>query len=163
MSDPAVVAADARTTGDSDDVVVNVDRWRQLAVAALSAEGSSGELTLTFVDRHDIAEMNAQYMGKSGATDVLSFPMGDEPEDGVPILLGDVVLSPSVAFEQCGQHAGTIDDELALLVVHGVLHILGHDHVDVDEAAEMRSRELELLEAHHWNGPAPAGFRQTHD
>ena len=57
-------------------------------------------------------------------------------------------------------HAGTLDDELALLVVHGVLHVLGHDHAEPDEATAMRSRELELLERHHWDGPAPAGFRQ---
>ena len=158
-----VVASDERTAGDSDDVIVDVDRWRQLALAALAAEGSVGELTLTFVDRADMAELNSQYMDKAGATDVLSFPMADEPDEGVPVLLGDVVLSPSVAFEQYRDHAGTIDDEFALLVVHGVLHILGHDHHEADEATAMRKRELELLVAHHWNGPPPPAFRQTHD
>ena len=49
---------------------------------------------------------------------------------------------------------------MALLVVHGVLHVLGHDHADPDEMARMRARELELLESLHWDGPAPAGFRQ---
>jgi len=164
MSDAAaVVAADERTAGDSDDVGVDVERWRQLALAALTAEGSVGELTLTFVDRNDIAELNSRYMGKEGATDVLSFPMEDEHEQGVPILLGDVVISPAVALEQHSEHAGTIDDELALLVVHGVLHVLGHDHAEAAEAAAMRKRELELLVAHHWNGPPPSAFRQTHD
>jgi probable rRNA maturation factor len=158
-----VVAADERTAGDSDDVDVDVDRWRELALAALTAERAVGELTLTFVDRADIAELNSQYMGKTGATDVLSFPMADEPEEGVPLLLGDVVLSPAVAFEQCRDHAGTIDDEFALLVVHGVLHILGHDHLEAAEATAMRERELELLVRHHWAGPPPTAFRQTHD
>jgi probable rRNA maturation factor len=158
-----VVASDERTVGDSDDVEVDVDRWRRLASAALAAEGSVGELTLTFVDRADITELNSQYMGKTGATDVLSFPMADESEEGVPVLLGDVVLSPSVAFEQYGDHAGTIDDEFALLVIHGVLHILGHDHLEEAEARAMRERELELLVTHHWNGPPPTAFRQTHD
>ena len=59
-------------------------------------------------------------------------------------------------------HAGTLDDELALLVVHGILHVLGHDHHEPDETAVMRARELALLEAHHWVGPAPTGFRQEH-
>lgn len=158
-----VVASDERTVGDSDEVLVDVGRWRRLAMAALATEGATGELTLTFVDRSDIAELNSQYMGKSGATDVLSFPMEDEPGDGSPLLLGDVVLSPAVALEQYGGHAGTIDDELALLVVHGVLHILGYDHVEPAEAATMRKREVELLVAHHWNGQVPVGFRQTHD
>jgi probable rRNA maturation factor len=102
-------------------------------------------------------------MGKAGPTDVLSFPMDDEPMTGVPTLLGDVVISPAVAAEQFADHAGTFDDELALLVVHGILHVLGHDHAEPEETAAMRSRELDLLERFHWHGPAPAAFRQTHD
>jgi probable rRNA maturation factor len=67
-----------------------------------------------------------------------------------------------VAAEQATTHAGTLDDELALLVVHGVLHVLGHDHAEAGETAVMRERELDLLQRHHWAGPAPARFRQTH-
>jgi len=55
-----------------------------------------------------------------------------------------------------------LDDELALLVVHGVLHVLGHDHVDAADATAMRERERALLRAHHWHGAAPIGFRQEH-
>jgi probable rRNA maturation factor len=156
-----VVAADERTSGESGRF--DLEQWRQLALSVLASEGAVGELTLTFVDRSDIAELNSQYMGKTGATDVLSFPMNDEPTEGVPALLGDIVVSPAVALDQCGEHAGTLDDELALLVVHGVLHVLGHDHAEVDETVAMRGRELELLIAHHWHGPPPVGFRQTHD
>jgi len=158
-----VVAADERTSGDSDQAQFDVEQWRKLALAVLCSEGAVGELTITFVDRGDIAELNSQYMGKSGATDVLSFPMDDRPSDGVPALLGDVVLSPAVALDQCAEHAGTIEDELALLVVHGVLHVLGHDHAEADEAVAMRARELDLLVAYHWHASPPAGFRQTHD
>ena len=81
----------------------------------------------------------------------------------VPLLLGDVVVCPDVAREQAPDHAGTLDDELALLVVHGVLHVLGHDHAESGDTALMRAKELELLSAHHWSGPAPAGFRQDHE
>ena len=102
-------------------------------------------------------------MGKDGPTDVLSFPMDDEPVPGVPTLLGDIVICPAVAIDQFETHAGTLDDELALLVVHGVLHVLGHDHAEPAETATMRGRELALLERFHWNGPAPDGFRQSHD
>ena len=122
-----------------------------------------GELTLTFVDASEMAALNEQYMGKVGPTDVLSFPMDDDPMPGVPTLLGDVVISPAVASAQFAEHAGTFDDEIALLVVHGVLHVLGFDHAEPDEAAVMRRRELELLEAHCWGGSAPIGFRQVHD
>lgn len=161
--DVTVVAADERSPDDARDVVVDVARWRRLALAVLTDEGAGGELTLTFVDAADIAELNAEHMGSVGPTDVLSFPLDDDPTPGVPRLLGDVVISPAVAATQYETHAGTLDDEIALLVVHGILHVLGHDHAAPDETATMRQREVELLEAHHWRGPAPAGFRQTHD
>ena len=159
----AVVVADERSADDMPTAPIDLDRWRQLAEDALTAEAAVGELTLTFVDASEIAELNAEYMGKVGPTDVLSFPMDDDPTPGVPILLGDVVISPAVAASQFAEHAGTFDDEIALLVVHGVLHVLGFDHAEPDEAAVMRRRELELLEAHCWGGSAPVGFRQVHD
>ncbi len=161
--DVTVVAADERSPDDSPTVIIDLDRWRRLAERALGAESATGELTLTFVDASEIAALNVEYMGKDGPTDVLSFPMDDDPTPGVPTLLGDVVISPAVACEQFAEHAGTIDDEIALLVVHGVLHVLGYDHAESDEAAVMRRRELEVLQAHHWAGSAPLGFRQVHD
>jgi probable rRNA maturation factor len=165
--DITVVAADERSADDSPGCNVDVERWQRLARAALLTEGASGELTLTFIDLDDIAELNAEHMGKTGPTDVLSFPLDDEPmitPDGevIPALLGDVVLSPAAADAQFAEHAGTYEDEIALLVVHGVLHILGHDHGEPVEAATMRSRELALLIEHHWGGPAPVKFRQLH-
>ena len=160
---PTVVVADERSDTDSPEVVVDVERWRRLAIDVLADSGAVGELTLSFVDSEDIAELNLEHMGKSGRTDVLSFPMDDEPIVGVPTLLGDVVISPAVAADQFAEHAGTLDDELALLVVHGVLHVLGHDHAEPDETALMRARELDLLQRFHWRGDEPSGFRQTHD
>lgn len=160
---PTVVVADERSGTDSPGVVVDADRWRRLALEVLADSGAIGELTLSFVDSEDIAELNFEHMGKSGPTDVLSFPMDDEPIVGVPTLLGDVVISPAVAAGQFADHAGTLDDELALLVVHGILHVLGHDHAEPDETALMRARELDLLERFHWCGAAPSGFRQSHD
>jgi probable rRNA maturation factor len=165
MSDPPspmVVVSD-----EQDAVALDGSRWGDLARAVLMAEGRrSGELTLTFVDAGEIAELNREHMGVDGPTDVLSFPLDAdadadaEPIAGVPVLLGDVVVCPSIAAANAPTHAGTLDDELALLVVHGVLHVLGHDHAAPDEAARMRGRELDHLTALHWNGPAPAGFRQ---
>jgi probable rRNA maturation factor len=161
--DVTVVGADERSSDDSPTANLDLDRWRRLAGDALMAEAAVGELTLTFIDSSEIAALNGEYMSKVGPTDVLSFPMHDDPTPGVPTLLGDVVISPAVAAGQFAEHAGTFDDEIALLVVHGVLHVLGYDHDEADEAAAMRRRELELLEAHYWEGPAPAGFRQVHD
>jgi probable rRNA maturation factor len=156
---PVVVGAD-----EQDAVAVDVARWVELARAVLLDERRAGELTLTFVDRDEIAALNAEHLGQDGPTDVLSFPLDDdEPQAGVPVLLGDVVVCPAVAAEQAPRHAGTVDDELALLVVHGVLHVLGHDHAEPDETSVMRTRELALLEQHHWHAPAPAGFRQDQE
>jgi probable rRNA maturation factor len=164
---------------------VDLVRWQQLATEVLLAEGVRGlaELSLLFISELEMAELNESYMGKVGPTDVLAFPIDaaeieivvpaargnrapdrSPPDPGdMPLLLGDVVVCPAVAARQAPDHAGTVDDELALLVVHGVLHVLGHDHDVPDATVAMRARELELLEAHHWHAPAPAGFRQEHD
>jgi len=155
-----VVASDERSVADP---MLDVERWARLAEAAAVHEGGVGELTLTFLDRAEMADLNVEHMGKEGATDVLSFPMDDVPTPGVPTMLGDIVVCPAVAVDQFATHAGTLDDEVALLVVHGVLHVLGHDHAEVEETATMRSRELALLERYHWNGPAPDTFRQAQD
>lgn len=169
---PTVGAGQTVTVVGADEqaaVDVDVDRWSRLATRVLEAEGRRGELTLTFVERDEMAALNAEHMGKTGPTDVLSFPLDDDDDSfgdagvGIPVLLGDVVVCPAVAAEQAPEHAGTLDDELALLVVHGVLHVLGHDHAESDETAVMRASELEHLERFHWGGPAPIAFRQEHD
>jgi probable rRNA maturation factor len=158
-----VVVAD-----EQDDVEIDVDRWAALARAVLLDEGYVGELTLNFVDRDDIAALNAEQRGVEGPTDVLSFPLdgdldpADLPVAGLPILLGDVVICPAVAAGAAPDHAGSLDDELALLVVHGVLHVLGHDHAEPDDTERMQARELHHLENWHWDGPAPQGFSLTH-
>ena len=121
---------------------VDVDRWVGAGRApSLAAEGARGELTLTFVDRDEIAALNAEHLGKDGPDRRAVVPArrDDEPQPGVPVLLGDVVVCPAVAADQAPAHAGTVDDELALLVVHGVLHVLGHDHAEPAETAAMRA------------------------
>jgi probable rRNA maturation factor len=161
MSTPLVSGFDESGTD------VDVNRWVELATEALVHEGiTGGELTLVFVDETAMAELHLEHMGEPGPTDVLSFPIDlddDGPTSGetgeeIPSLLGDIVVCPSVAAANAPEHAGSVDDELALLVVHGVLHVLGHDHAEVDETAHMRARERSVLEACHWHGPAPASF-----
>jgi probable rRNA maturation factor len=169
MSAPTVFAYDEQNAEP-----VDLDRWTTLAQRALVAEGiAEGELTLAFVTEDDMAELNEEHMGESYATDVLSFPL-DSPAlgsdgstaaevspgaaDGAPTLLGDVIVCPAVAARNAPEHAGTYDDELALLIVHGVLHVLGHDHLGDSDTAQMQARELDLLQVHHWSGAAPASF-----
>ena len=149
---------------------VDLARWVALARAVLVDSGVRGdaELSLVFVDEPVMADLNKRFMDKDGPTDVLAFPIDDAldggrwPDSGstgpdreppelaeLPMLLGDVVVCPAVAARQAPDHAGTYDDELALLVVHGVLHVLGMDHAEAEEAAAMQARERELLERHH--------------
>jgi probable rRNA maturation factor len=137
---PVVVGQD-----DQVDEPVDVERWSALATAVLVDEGVEGELNLLFVDEAAIAVLNEEHLGHEGPTDVLSFPI-DGPDAGADGLLGDVVVCPAVARRNAPDHAGTYEDELALLVVHGVLHVLGHDHAEDDEAAVMRAREVDHLE-----------------
>ena len=102
-----VVVSDEQT-----EVEVDADRWAQLATAVLRAEGRVGELTLTFVDRDEIAALNAEHMGKDGPTDVLSFPLDSFDETAGelpgPVLLGDVVVCPAVARDAAPTHAGSL-------------------------------------------------------
>jgi probable rRNA maturation factor len=119
------------------DVAVDEDALAGLAVSALRGEGVDAfELSVSLVDEQEMSELHADYLGEPGPTDVLSFPLEDDVDpsdpDGVR-LLGDVVICPEYA-------AGNNEDlqqELRLLVVHGVLHLLGHDHEEDDERAEM--------------------------
>lgn len=149
---------------EQSDVEIDLDRWAKLAADVLRSESRVGELTLTFIDADEIAALNEEHMSQHGPTDVLSFPLDadqpDIPPEWGPVLLGDVVICPAVAAENAATHAGTLDDELALLTVHGVLHVLGHDHAEPEETVLMRSRERELLVQHYWHGPPPTGFTQ---
>ncbi|MPY94369.1 MAG: rRNA maturation RNase YbeY [Acidimicrobiia bacterium] len=149
----SVAVEDDLEVADEDDGPFEPGRWAGLARAVLATEGVLGpaELTLTFVDEASISELNKRWMGEEGPTDVLSFPLdGAEPQlPGVPRLLGDVVLCPAVARRYAHSHARRAEDELALLVVHGVLHVLGHDHAEAQEEAAMHAREDHHLRLHH--------------
>lgn len=181
--EPEVYFADEQT-----DFAIDGARWTGLAERVLLAEGVRGaaELSLMFVDVEAIADLNQQFMETVGPTDVLAFPIDGHPggveaeivagppgggrgpdrapidSGDLPLLLGDVVICPAVAAAQAPEHAGNLDDELALLVVHGVLHVLGWDHALDEERERMQARERALLEQLHWAGPAPSGFRQEH-
>ena len=132
---------------------IDTDRWAELAAAVLCDEGiPHGELGLRFVDPGVMAELNLAHMGAPGPTDVLAFPI-DGGSGGLsapePALLGDVVVCPAYAAYDDPRPPDDLDEELALLVVHGVLHVLGYDHAVGEEAAAMRARERQLLAAHH--------------
>ncbi len=143
------------TTGAAPPPRIDTQRWARLASAVLRDEGiGSGELGLRFVDPDTMADLNVNHMGSPGPTDVLAFPIdatdGAAGAPGPTVLLGDVVVCPAYAAASEGlRESAALADELALLVVHGVLHVLGHDHAVADEAAAMKARERRLLAAHH--------------
>jgi probable rRNA maturation factor len=150
---------------------IDVARWAGLARQVLQARGVKGEteVSLLFVDEEAIAALNEQFLGKTGPTDVLSFPIEDEPgptgrspdfggsgpgssaEQGALTLLGDVVICPIVASRNAVEHEVPFEDEVALLVVHGLLHLLGMDHEIEAEAERMEAVEQQLLTRFHRN------------
>jgi probable rRNA maturation factor len=119
------------------------------AQALLEALGhGDSELSLVLVDDAEGAKLNEGFRGRQGPTDVLSFSLleGDHAEHR-GALLGDVVIAIQVAARQAAELGHGIDDELLRLTIHGVLHLLGHDHAEVEEARVMEARERELWEA----------------
>ena len=185
---PSAATASSRSSCADEQADVPVDT-RPLAAAwpsgVLVAEGVRGHAELSACcssARPRSPSSTRSTSASAGPTDVLAFPIDGElveVDDGVrpaapwprspaarsgdlPLLLGDVVICPSVAVAQAPSHAGTVDDELALLVVHGVLHVLGHDHADPDEmraGCERGSVDL-LQDAALARARRRAGFRQ---
>ncbi len=113
------------------------------------------ELSLKFVDVDEMANLNKLWMESEGPTDVLAFPMdelrpgrsGEDPPDGV---VGDVVLAPVVAARQAGEAGHSTADEMHLLTIHGILHLLGYDHAEPDAHREMFALQARLLA--EWQG-----------
>jgi probable rRNA maturation factor len=162
------MAVDVFAADEQSEREVDIVRFAALARAVLDAEGvrEDVEVSLLFVDEPTIAELRERFLGEEGPTDVLAFPIDDEPEVGgrspdeggtgpggglpsdesdMPTLLGDVVVCPTVAAKNAQVHGVGFDDEVALLVVHGLLHLLGMDHGEDEEAETMERRERELL------------------
>jgi probable rRNA maturation factor len=174
------MALDVFCADEQGDLEVDLGRWAQLARSVLTDRGvdAEAEVSLLFVDEEAIAALNGQFLDRPGPTDVLAFPIedqpvaggrspdlggtgpGSEPVDEPLLLLGDVVICPSVAARNAVEHGVSVDDELALLVVHGLLHLLGMDHEVEAEAEAMERLERTLLARFHRPLPA-AGAEGT--
>ncbi len=113
------------------------------------------EVSINFVTDDAIAELNERYRNVAGPTDVLSFECDGattdpamEPSEENPVFeLGDVVIAPDVASRQTYDYGTTLEEEISLLLVHGLLHLCGYDHMNDKEAEIMESRESEILDA----------------
>jgi probable rRNA maturation factor len=147
---------------DSDEEWDSSSDWLQLirsaARAALAqseypdlASGRPVEISVTLTGDEEVRALNAKWRGKDRATNVLSFPMADERDLSLAnvataeLLLGDIVLAHGVCEREAAENGLTIEQHAIHLVVHGTLHLLGLDHHDDDDAADMETREVRAL------------------
>lgn len=140
---------------DEQDEPVDAPGLRRLAAAVLEAEGlpEGTEMAVILVSSEQIAEYNRQFMDREGPTDVLAFPLEDlEPgmvpapvANQPPLSLGDVFLCPAEIRRHAADEEIPFEDYLYLLTAHGILHLLGYDHGDDEDADLMQKREEELL------------------
>ena len=120
----------------------------------------AAELSMVLLDTAAMADLHMRWMDLPGPTDVMSFPMDelepggrpDAPEPG-PAMLGDIVLCPEFASEQAAAAGHSLAHELALLTIHGVLHLLGFDHELDREARKMAAREAQILDRLGFSDP----------
>ncbi len=131
---------------------IKIQRMRNLARRLLQAENCSDniEVSIVLTDDENISKLNKEYRNIDGPTDVLSFSQieGEEfGEDECEVPLGDVVISVETAKRQAEAQGHTLEEEIDLLLVHGLLHLLGYDHADSEDEEKMFARQAELLKA----------------
>jgi probable rRNA maturation factor len=145
----------------ANEAGIDIDEAALAAVARFALDKLRihplAELSVLLVDEQAMTDLHERWMGEPGPTDVLAFPMdelrpphmgGNRDDQGPePGLLGDVVLCPQVAAEQAEKAGHSTQDELELLCVHGILHLLGYDHAEPEEHAEMFGQQDQLLKA----------------
>lgn len=140
---------------DEQSETLDLAGLRQLARTVIAFEGypENAEVTVLLVSDDEMSAYNKRFLDRNGPTDVLAFPVenlvpGVVPESdpsGPPLLLGDVIVAPAYIREQASDFDVTFDDEMALMVTHGLLHLLGYDHQEDEEAAVMEGRERSIL------------------
>lgn len=142
---------------DEQDVPLSIEPLRRLARVVLEEERlpPETEVGIMFVTDEAMARHNRRFLGGNGPTDVLALPLvpqGDRPPapdgataDPVPFGLGDVFVAPRFVHRQAREHGSHPEDEMSLMVTHGLLHLLGYDHETEAEAVVMEERERSLL------------------
>ncbi len=126
-------------------VAVDRKRVREVVRTVLDGEGvADAEISVAFVDNPTIHTLNKRYLDHDEPTDVLSFPLS---EPGAKRLAGELVVGAEVAQAQAGERGHDVQQELALYVIHGLLHLCGYDDKDDESAAVMRARERHYLKA----------------
>lgn len=116
-----------------------------LTVLNIEHHSINVEVSLTFVTNSQIRELNRDYRGIDRETDVLSFPIDDSFDLDGPLLLGDIVISVEKAVQQAEEYGHTLKREILYLVVHSMLHLLGYDHIEEEDAEVMRGLEKKIM------------------
>lgn len=149
MNHGAIIARIVQPTSATERIYISTDHpqaaWavrvvRRSARAFLDALAPGSELSVVVTTDEHIRQLNKQWRGKNTATDVLSFEQ--DPETGV---LGDIVISLDTARRQAREGKRALSDEITRLMAHGLLHLMGHDHEEPNEARRMAQAEVELL------------------
>ena len=141
MIDVDIQDARADTVGGAIPSTQDFQHWVE---TALAGRRDDAQLSIRLVDESEISALNERYRGKTGPTNVLSFPF--EPMPGVDIpLLGDVVICAPVVETEARDQDKTAQAHWAHMVVHGTLHLLGYDHIEEDEAVQMEGLESDIL------------------
>ncbi len=122
-------------------------RWAEAAL-----EGKDAELSLRLVDEAEMAKLNLRYRQRSGPTNVLSFPF-DAPAEVAPGFLGDVVICAPVVAREAKAQGKAESAHWAHMVVHGILHLRGYDHLTLEEAEEMEIKERQILSSLGYQDP----------
>jgi probable rRNA maturation factor len=134
-------------TNEQEAIDINIDFIKELSLEIMSFIGSpeNAQLSLVFCDNNAIKDLNKEYRSKDEPTDVLSFPI--ELEIFVPEIrmLGDIVISTETAATQAKEYKHSTETEIAILLIHGLLHLHGYDHIKEDDKKEMRVKENEVL------------------
>ena len=123
----------------ADDLRKQIPDRKLLRKWAKAVYGDAATITMRFVDDDESQHLNDTYRGKNKPTNVLSFPYEDEP------LMGDIVFCPGVIIREAQEQGKTVTAHMAHLVVHGMLHLMGYDHLNDRDAKEMESLETEIL------------------
>lgn len=150
--EPGFLASDGRSRSASVEVEIGCEAWaadvdcgRLEALAAAAAGDTPGEIAVRLAGDAEVQGLNQQYRGLDKPTNVLSFPAAPAPVSGAPGPLGDVVLAYETALREANALGVPLADHAAHLIVHGVLHLLGHDHRMESEAEAMEAEERRIL------------------
>lgn len=134
-------------SNEQEKIDIDLDFIREIAMAVMKFEGSpdNAQLSMVFCDDEAIKDINNQFRGKNEPTDVLSFPM--ELENFIPEvrMIGDIVISTDTAARQAEEYKHSVIAEIVILMIHGLLHLHGYDHIEEEDRVKMRARESDVL------------------